>query len=159
MPTHNVRKAVIPAAGFGTRLFPATKATKKELFPIVDKDGIAKPAILLIVEEALEAGLDEVIIIVQEHDLEAFRSFFNVQVSIENYNKLPAHFQAYSRRLLDMGRKVKFAIQTTQEGLGHAVYSAWEMIGDEPFLLMLGDHLYRATEAKSCAQQVVDTFN
>jgi mevalonate kinase len=75
-----LRKAVIPAAGFGTRLFPATKATKKELFPIVDRDGIAKPAILLIVEEALEAGLDEVIIIVQEHDLEAFRSFFNVQV-------------------------------------------------------------------------------
>jgi UTP-glucose-1-phosphate uridylyltransferase/mevalonate kinase len=154
-----VRKAVIPAAGFGTRLFPATKATKKELFPIIDRDGIAKPAILLIVEEALAAGLDEVIIIVQEHDLEAFRSFFNVQVSIENYNKLAPPFQEYSRRLLDIGRKVKFAIQTTQEGLGHAIYSAREMIGDEPFLLMLGDHLYRATEAKSCAQQLVDTFN
>ncbi len=154
-----VRKAVIPAAGFGTRLFPATKATKKELFPIIDRDGIAKPAILLIVEEALEAGLDEVIIIVQEDDLEAFRSFFNVQVSIENYNKLPPHFQDYSRRLLDMGRKVKFAIQTTQEGLGHAVYSAREMIGDEPFLLMLGDHIYRSTNSRSCAQQLVDTFN
>jgi hypothetical protein len=53
-----VHKALVPAAGFGTRLFPASKATKKELFPIVDRDGIAKPAILLIVEEALEAGLD-----------------------------------------------------------------------------------------------------
>jgi UTP-glucose-1-phosphate uridylyltransferase/mevalonate kinase len=154
-----VRKAVIPAAGFGTRLFPATKATKKELFPIVDRDGIAKPAILLIVEEALNAGLDEVILIVQEADLEAFRSFFNVQVSIENYNKLPPQFQDYSRLLLDMGRKVRFAIQTTQEGLGHAVYSAWEMIGDEPFLLMLGDHIYRSDNSRSCAQQLVDTFN
>jgi UTP--glucose-1-phosphate uridylyltransferase len=82
-----------------------------------------------------------------------------VQVSIENYNKLPAHFQEYSRRLLDMGRRVKFAIQTAQEGLGHAVYSARELVGDEPFLLMLGDHLYRASESKSCAQQLVDTYN
>jgi UTP-glucose-1-phosphate uridylyltransferase/mevalonate kinase len=154
-----LRKAVIPAAGFGTRLFPATKATKKELFPIVDRDGIAKPAILLIVEEALEAGLDEVIIIVQEHDLEAFRSFFNVQVSIENFNKLPPHFQEYSRHLLDIGRKVTFVVQKTQEGLGHAVYSAKEAIGDEPFLLMLGDHLYRSDGERSCARQLVDTFN
>ncbi len=139
-----VRKAVIPAAGFGTRLFPASKATKKELFPIVDRDGIAKPAILLIVEEALNAGMEEVIIIVQEDDLDEFQSFFNVQVSIENYNKLPRHFQEYARRLLEIGRRVKFVIQTAQEGLGHAVYCARDLVGDEPFLLMLGDHLYRS---------------
>jgi UTP-glucose-1-phosphate uridylyltransferase/mevalonate kinase len=154
-----VRKAVIPAAGFGTRLFPASKATKKELFPIVDRDGIAKPAILLIVEEALEAGLDEVLIIVQEHDLPDFESFFNQQVSIENYNKLPRHFQEYSRRLLDMGQKVRFIIQKAQEGLGHAVYSAREAIGNEPFLLMLGDHIYRSEGERSCAQQLVDAYN
>lgn len=154
-----VRKAVIPAAGFGTRLFPATKATKKELFPVVDRDGIAKPAILLIVEEALNAGLDEVIIIVQEDDLEDFRAFFNVQVSIENYNKLPRHFQEYSRRLIEMGQKVKFSIQRAQEGLGHAVYSARDLIGNEPFLLMLGDHLYRSDGERSCAKQLVDAYN
>jgi UTP--glucose-1-phosphate uridylyltransferase len=154
-----VRKAVITAAGFGTRLFPASKATKKELFPIVDRDGIAKPAILVIVEEALDAGLEEVIIIVQEHDLPDFESFFNQQVSIENYNKLPRHFQDYSRKLLDMGQKVKFVVQRTQEGLGHAVYSAREAIGNEPFLLMLGDHIYRSEGERSCAQQLVDAFN
>ena len=126
-----VRKAVITAAGFGTRLFPASKATKKELFPIIDRDGIAKPAILLIVEEALAAGLEEIIIIVQEHDLPDFQSFFNQQVSIENYNKLPRHFQEYSHKLLDMGQKVKFIVQRTQEGLGHAVYAAREAIGPE----------------------------
>jgi UTP-glucose-1-phosphate uridylyltransferase/mevalonate kinase len=154
-----VRKAVIPAAGFGTRLFPATKATKKELFPVVDRDGIAKPAILLIVEEALDAGMDEVIIIVQEDDLDDFKRFFNVQVSIENFNKLPRHFQEYSQRLLEIGQKVKFAIQRTQEGLGHAVYSARELIGNEPFLLMLGDHLYRSDSERSCARQLVDAYN
>jgi len=154
-----VRKAVIPAAGFGTRLFPATKATKKELFPIIDRDGITKPAILLIVEEALKAGVDEVIIIVQEHDLEAFRSFFNVQVTIENYNKLPRHFQEYAQRILEIGRHVSFAIQETQEGFGHAVYCAREAVGNEPFLLMLGDHLYRSIGEKSCAQQLIEAYN
>jgi len=154
-----VRKAVIPAAGFGARLFPATKAAKKELFPIVDRDGIAKPAILLIVEEALSAGIEEVIIIVQEHDLEAFQSFFNVQITIENYNKLPRHFQEYARRILEMGRRVSFVIQKTQEGFGHAVYCAREAIGNEPFLLMLGDHLYRSTSEVSCAQQLIEAYN
>ncbi len=154
-----VRKALIPAAGFGTRLFPATKAAKKELFPIVDHDGIAKPAILLIVEEALEAGVDEVIIIVQEHDLEAFESFFNMQVPIENYNKLPRHFQEYAERILEMGRRVSFVMQPIQEGFGHAVFCARDAIGNEPFLLMLGDHLYRSTGERSCARQLIESYN
>jgi UTP-glucose-1-phosphate uridylyltransferase/mevalonate kinase len=154
-----VRKAVIPAAGFGTRLFPATKAMKKELFPIVDRDGIAKPAILLIVEEALKAGIDEVIIIVQEHDLEAFRLFFNVQITIENYNKLPRHFQEYAQHVLEVGRHVSFAIQEIQEGFGHAVYCAREAVGNEPFLLMLGDHIYRSDGERSCAQQLIEAHN
>jgi UTP-glucose-1-phosphate uridylyltransferase len=157
-PGQQVRKAVIPAAGFGTRLFPATKATKKELFPIIDQDGIAKPAILLIVEEALEAGLEEVIIIVQEDDLDDFRSFFNSQVSIENYNKLPPHFQEYAQQLLEIGRRVTFVAQPNQEGFGHAVYCAREAIGDEPFLLMLGDHLYRSSNEDSCAKQLLDAY-
>ena len=112
---------------------------------MVDRDGIAKPAILLIVEEALDAGIEEVVIIVQEDDLEDFRSFFDQQISIENFNKLPRHFQEYARRILDIGRRVTFVTQTAQEGFGHAVYCAREVIGDEPFLLMLGDHIYRST--------------
>jgi UTP-glucose-1-phosphate uridylyltransferase len=153
-----VRKALIPAAGFGTRLFPASKATKKELFPVIDRDGIAKPAILLIVEEALQAGIEEIFIIVQKDDLPDFQDFFNTQISIENYNKLPLHFQEYSRHILDIGRRIRFVEQQAQEGFGHAVYCAREMIGDEPFLLMLGDHLYRSNSEISCAQQLVDAF-
>jgi UTP-glucose-1-phosphate uridylyltransferase/mevalonate kinase len=153
-----VTRALIPAAGFGTRLFPASKATKKELFPVVDRDGIAKPAILLIVEEALEAGIEEVVIVVQQEDLEDFRSFFDTQISIENFNKLPGHFQDYARRILDIGRRVRFVTQVAQEGFGHAVYCAREALGDEPFLLMLGDHLYRADDGGSCARQVVEAY-
>jgi len=157
-PGPKVRKALIPAAGFGTRLFPASKATKKELFPIIDQDGIAKPAILLIIEEALEAGLEEVVIIVQENDLEGFQSFFNSQITIENYNKLPRHFQEYARRILEIGRRVSFITQPAQEGFGHAVYCAKDAIGDEPFLLMLGDHLYRSTGEQSCTRQLLDAY-
>ncbi len=157
-PLPKVRRAVIPAAGFGTRLFPASKATKKELFPIIDRDGVAKPAILLIVEEALEAGIEEVIVIVQEGDLKDFESFFNVQVTIENYNKLPRQFQEYAQRILEIGRRVRFVVQRTQEGFGHAVYTAREAVGDEPFLLMLGDHLYRSNGEKSCAQQLIEAY-
>jgi len=153
-----VRKAVIPAAGFGTRLFPATKATKKELFPVVDRDGIAKPAILLIVEEALDAGIEEVIIVVQENDLRDFRALFNEQVTIENYNKLSRPFQNYAQRILEMGRHVRFAVQTVQEGFGHAVLTAREAVGGEPFLLMLGDHIYRSDGPKSCAAQLLEAF-
>ncbi|HEX9189172.1 MAG TPA: sugar phosphate nucleotidyltransferase [Vicinamibacteria bacterium] len=148
----------MPAAGFGTRLFPASKATKKELFPVVDKDGIAKPAILLIVEEALEAGIEDVVIVVQQEDLEDFRSFFNQQISIENYNKLPRHFQEYARRILDIGRRVTFVTQAAQEGFGHAVFCARAALGEEPFLLMLGDHLYRSTTDVSCARQLVEAY-
>jgi UTP-glucose-1-phosphate uridylyltransferase len=154
-----IRKAVIPAAGFGTRLFPASKAAKKELFPIIDRDGIAKPAIFLIVEEALNAGIEEVIIIVQEPDLQPFQSFFNVQVTIENYNKLPRHFQQYAQHILEVGRHVTFVIQPMQDGFGHAVYCTREAVGNEPFLLMLGDHLYRSDSSRSCAQQLIEAYN
>jgi UTP-glucose-1-phosphate uridylyltransferase/mevalonate kinase len=157
-PQQQVRKAVIPAAGFGTRLFPATKATKKELFPIVDEDGIAKPAILYIVEEALEAGIEEVIVIVQKSDLKDFQFFFGEQISIENYNKLPSHFQEYAQRLLEIGRHITFVIQERQEGFGHAVYSAHKAVGDEPFLLMLGDHIYRSNSDTHCARQLLEAY-
>jgi len=157
-PQQKVRKAVIPAAGFGTRLFPASKATKKELFPIIDRDGIAKPAILIIVEEAIEAGIEEVIIIVQEDDLDDFRSFFCEQISIENYNKLPRHFQEYSHRLLEIGQHITFVTQSAQQGFGHAVYCAAQAVGDEPFLLMLGDHIYRSNNEVSCARQLLEAY-
>jgi UTP-glucose-1-phosphate uridylyltransferase/mevalonate kinase len=155
---HRVRKAVVPAAGLGTRLFPATKAVKKELFPIIDRDGIAKPALLLIVEEALQAGIEEVIVIVQPEDLPGFESFFSSQISRENYDRLPSHLQAYADRILEIGHHVTFVTQAVQEGFGHAVYLAREAVGNEPFLLMLGDHLYRSGSEISCARQLLDAY-
>ncbi len=156
--SRRVRKAVIPAAGFGTRLFPATKAVKKELFPIIDHDGRACPAILTIIEEALAAGVEEVAILVQTRDRAVFEEVFCTPPPIENFNKLSARDQRYCEHLLAIGRRLTFLSQDTQEGFGHAVYCARAWVGDEPFLLLLGDHLYTSTTARCCARQLVDTF-
>ena len=154
----HVRKAVIPAAGFGTRLFPASKAMKKELFPIIDSSGQAKPAIMAIVEEAIEAGIEEIALIVQQGDIELFESFFKTPPPIEHYNKLSKENKAYCDYLLELGSKVAFVTQDVQEGFGHAVYCAKEWVGNEPFLLMLGDHLYGSDEERCCARQVVEAY-
>ena len=76
-----VRKAVVPAAGYGTRLFPARKAVKKEFFPVVDREGRAKPVILAIAEEALSAGLESVGIVVQASDRALFEDFFSTELT------------------------------------------------------------------------------
>ena len=153
-----VRKAVIPAAGFGTRLFPASKAVKKELFPVIDRDGRAKPAILAIIEEAIASGIEELCLIVQPEDREFFEDFFNNPPRIENFNRLSRENQEYCGYLADVGHRITLVAQTAQEGFGHAVFCAREWVGNEPFLLMLGDHLYASTTETPCARQVLDAY-
>jgi UTP-glucose-1-phosphate uridylyltransferase/mevalonate kinase len=153
-----VRKALIPAAGFGTRLFPATKAIKKELFPVIDREGRVKPAILAIIEEALSAGIEEIGIIIQSADREIFEDFLHTPPRIENFNKLSRAHQEYSRYLLDLGHRVTFLTQDTQEGFGHAVWCARDWVNGEPFLLLLGDHLYESDNESTCARQLLDAF-
>ncbi|MBN2047696.1 MAG: GHMP kinase [Anaerolineaceae bacterium] len=157
-PGQRVRKAVIPAAGFGGHLFPATKSIQKEFFPVIDRDGIAKPAIFLIVDEALRAGIEEVYIVIQEGAQKDFDYFFHDQISVENYNQLPQKFQQFAREILEVGKQVRFIVQKNQLGFGHAVHCAKEAVGDEPFLLMLGDHIYRSHGDVSCAQQLIDAY-
>ena len=153
-----VRKSVIPAAGFGTRLFPSTKVIKKEFFPIIDRDGRAKPVILAIVEEAISAGIEEVGIVVQNCDRELFEDFFKAPPKKELFNKLSLQNQEYSRYLQDLGSKITILTQDEQEGFGHAVFCANQWVNDEPFLLLLGDHLYTSKNEKSCASQVLDIY-
>ncbi|GAB4318815.1 MAG: hypothetical protein Kow0059_12590 [Candidatus Sumerlaeia bacterium] len=153
-----VRKAVIPAAGYGTRLFPASKVVKKELFPVIDEAGVAKPIILAIVEEALSAGIEEVCIIVQRGDERLFEELFNEPVGIEHFNKLPRRYQVYHQDLLNLGKRVSIISQDRQEGFGHAVWCARQWVGDEPFFLMLGDHLYKSWTGVPCARQLMDMY-
>lgn len=152
-----VRKAVIPAAGFGTRLFPATKAVKKELFPIVDREGRAKPVLLAIVEEALSAGIEEIGIVVQPGDRDRFQDLFQPPTGVYG-EKLAAKYRDYLQYLQAVGQKITFLTQPSPEGFGHAVFCARDWVGQEPFLLLLGDHIYQSYTDQSCARQVVHLY-
>jgi UTP--glucose-1-phosphate uridylyltransferase len=158
MPTSKIKKAVIPAAGYGTRLFPASKVVKKELFPIVDKDGRTKPVILLIIEEAISAGIEQVAIVVQPEDKPIFKKLFKRPPTAELFEKLTPENQKFSKYLVDLGDKITFLTQSKQDGYGHAVYCAKEWVNGEPFLLLLGDHIYTSDIQKSCAKQILEVY-
>ncbi|PHM07076.1 UTP--glucose-1-phosphate uridylyltransferase [Nostoc sp. 'Peltigera malacea cyanobiont' DB3992] len=158
MQKNKVRKAVIPVAGFGTRLFPATKVVKKELFPIIDRDGRAKPVILAIIEEAISAGITEVGIVVQPDDKEIFADFLKNPPKKELFDKLSPQNQEYSRYLENLGSRITILLQEEQLGYGHAVFCAKDWVQNEPFLLMLGDHIYASDIEKSCTRQVLDVY-
>ena len=155
---NRIKKAVIPAAGFGTRLFPATKVVKKELFPIIDKDGRAKPVIQVIVEEAVKGGIEEIGIVTQPDDKEIFASYFENPPEPKLFNKLSQENREYCQYLQDLGSKITFLAQDTQEGYGHAVFCAKEWVGDESFLLMLGDHIYSSDAEISCVGQILQVY-
>ena len=153
-----IKKAVIPAAGFGTRMFPATKGLKKEFFPIVDRDGRAKPIILVIVEEAIKAGIEEVGIVVQPSDREVFEAFFKHPPKPELWNKLSEDRRNYSNYLQSIGERITILTQTEPEGYGHAVFCAADWANNQPFLLMLGDHIYRSELDLNCAGQLLEIY-
>ncbi len=153
-----VKKAIIPAAGFGTRMFPASLGMKKEFFPVIDRDGRAKPIILVIVEEAIAAGIEEIGIVIQQGDKALFESFFKQPPSPELWQKLSAEKQQYSQYLQDIGQKITFLIQSQQEGYGHAVFCAKEWVNNEEFLLMLGDHIYRSHININCTAQLLQVY-
>ena len=157
MSNNEVRKAVIPAAGFGTRMYPATKALKKELFPIVGRDGRTKPIILAIVEEAISGGIEEVGIVVQQGDRNLFYDLFKSPPKPELWAKLSAENREYSEYLQGIGDRLTILTQDEQEGFGHAVFAARDWVGNEPFLLLLGDHVY-TSEGDSCVKQMVNIY-
>jgi UTP--glucose-1-phosphate uridylyltransferase len=154
-----VRKAVISAAGKGTRQYPATNSVQKELFPLVDRDGITKPTIQIIAEEALHAGVEEIAIIVQPSCVDSFkRHFTGLDRDEQRLFQNKKWGLQQSQHLTDLEKKITYIQQKNQEGYGHAVYCAREWVGHEPFLLMLGDHLYLSGTTRCCAGQVIDGF-
>jgi UTP--glucose-1-phosphate uridylyltransferase len=139
-----IRKAVIPIAGLGTRLFPASHATKKELFPIVGPDGIARALFHYHLIELSAAGIDEICIIVQPGEDKLVLSY--LQGPDGGYLKRLEKHPALHREAEQMRRfagRVRFAVQQEQEGYGHAVYQTRAFADGQPVLLCLGDHLFR----------------
>jgi UTP--glucose-1-phosphate uridylyltransferase len=147
-----VRKAVFPAAGLGTRFLPATKAQPKEMLPLVDK-----PIIQYGVEEAMAAGCDQ-IIIVTGRGKSAIEDHFDVSYELEHMLE-----ERGKMDLLEIVRKISDMIyiayvrQKEAMGLGHAVLTARELVGDEPFAVLLADDVIDATPP--CLKQMIDVFD
>ncbi len=150
--TKKVRKAVFPAAGLGTRFLPATKAIPKEMLSLVDK-----PIIQYGVEEAIAAGIEEIIIItgrgntaIEDH----FDISYELDALLESRGKKA--LLELSRSISSMARVVSVR-QKEAKGLGHAVLCAKDLIGDEPFAVLLPDDVIDAKT--SCIKQMIDVFN
>ena len=158
-PVHAVRKAIIPVAGFGTRLYPASRALKKDFFPIPDKDGIVKPVILILLEELVKSGIEEICLVLgSEDERQKYRDFFETPLSEEHMRKLNPEMQEYENRILAIGKKLHYVYQREKRGFGHAVYQAVDFTNNEPVLLMLGDTLYRSDTGKPCALQLIEKY-
>lgn len=147
-----VRKAVIPAAGLGTRFLPATKAMPKEMLPIVDK-----PTIQYIVEEAIASGIEEILIITGKSK-RAIEDHFDrsVELEIELEKKHKTELLELVRGISDMV-DIHYIRQKNPSGLGHAIYCARTFVGDEPFAVLLGDDVVHNPE-NPCLKQMIEAY-
>lgn len=146
-----VRKAIIPAAGLGTRFLPATKAQAKEMLPIVDK-----PAIQYIVEEALKSGIEEILII-NGRNKESIENHFDKSYELENELRTrgKSELLKISEDISNMAN-IHFIRQKEAKGLGHAVLCAKTFVGDEPFAVLLGDDI--VDNDYPCLKQLIDVY-
>jgi UTP-glucose-1-phosphate uridylyltransferase/mevalonate kinase len=158
-PVHTVRKAIIPVAGFGTRLYPATRSLKKDFFPIPCPDGMVRPVILILLEELVKSGVEEICLVLgSEEERILYTEFFERPLSEEHLRKLNKEAQEYENRILDIGKRLHYVYQREKRGFGHAVYQAAEFANNEPVLLLLGDTLYRSQSNKPCALQLIEQY-
>jgi UTP--glucose-1-phosphate uridylyltransferase len=153
-----VRKAVVPIAGLGTRLFPASHACKKEFFPMVGPDGIARPLLHYQIMDLVDAGIERICIIVRAGEERLVVDY--LQGPAESYLK---RLEEHSDLLREVERmraaldRICFAAQEHPEGFGHAVYQSKAFANGEPILLCLGDHLFRGGN-ESCHSQLVRAY-
>ena len=141
-----VRKAVIPIAGLGTRHFPASHAVKKELFPVVGADGIARALFHYHLLELEAAGIGEICIIVQPGEEQMVRDYLRGPDDsyLKRLEKYPALLRE-AEQMRSFEKRVSFAVQSEQEGYGHAVFQTNKFANGEMVLLVLGDHLFRGS--------------
>ena len=148
-----IRKAIIPAAGLGTRFLPATKAQPKEMLPIVDK-----PTLQYIIEEAIESGIEEILIITGRNK-KSIEDHFDrsVELELELEHKGKVEMLEMVKSISNMV-DIHFIRQKEPKGLGHAIYCAKSFVGNEPFAVMLGDDIVY-NEGKPCLRQLMDCYD
>lgn len=145
-----VRKAIIPAAGLGTRFLPATKAMPKEMLPIVDK-----PTIQYIIEEAVESGIEDIIIVTGKGK-RAIEDHFDYAPELENNLIEKEKFDLLEKVRQSSNVDIHYIRQKEPKGLGHAVWCARNFIGDEPFAVLLGDDIVQADTP--CLRQLMGEY-
>ena len=145
-----IRKAIIPAAGLGTRFLPATKAQPKEMLPIVDK-----PAIQFIMEEAIASGIEEILIITGRNK-RSIEDHFDRSLELEQQLRAQGKYDLLKMVEEISDITVHFIRQKEARGLGHAVLCARQFVGDEPFAVLLGDDLVDA--AVPCLSQLINVY-
>jgi UTP--glucose-1-phosphate uridylyltransferase len=148
-----VRKAVLPAAGFGTRFLPASKAVPKEMMPLVDR-----PIIQYAVEEAAASGIEQIIIVISA-GRNAIEEHFDADPTLERWLEERGDIELLRqiRRITEMGT-IAFVHQKEQLGLGHAVLMAKELVGDEPFAVLLSDDVMRNPNGPPVTRQLIDIY-
>ena len=148
-----VRKAVVPAAGFGTRFLPASKAIPKEMMPLVDR-----PIIQYAVEEAVSAGIEQIIIVISS-GRSAIEDHFDSDPVLERWLEERGDIDMLRavRRISEIGT-IAFVHQKEQLGLGHAVLMAKELVGDEPFAVLLSDDVIVNPGGKPVTGQLIETY-
>ena len=146
-----IRKAIIPAAGLGTRFLPATKAQPKEMLPIVDK-----PAIQFIIEEAMASGIEEILIITGRNK-RSIEDHFDRSLELEMQLKAQGKYDLLKMVEEISEIQIHFIRQKEARGLGHAVLCAKQFVGYEPFAVLLGDDLVDAKVP--CLAQLIDVYN
>lgn len=153
-----VKKAVITAAGRGVRTFPAANPVHKGMLPIADRDGLTKPVIQIIAEEAIESGIEEVCIVCAPGDADQYvATLQDLRENLLQAYAGHAWAREQAERLDALLRRLRFAVQDEPLGYGHAVYCARDFVGGDPFLLLLGDHLYLSFQpGRRCAAQVLE---
>jgi UTP--glucose-1-phosphate uridylyltransferase len=140
-------------------MYPATTTIQKEMLPIMDRDGICKPAIQIIIEEALESGIDEVCLVVNPHNRAQIEQHFAPLAPAElKLFKGKDWALLQSARIQHIASRLTLVTQESPEGYGHAVWCARDFVGKEPFLLMLGDHIYTSGDERRCARQSIEVF-
>ena len=157
-PNNAVRKAIIPVAGFGTRLYPTTRGVKKEFCPVVDHDGLVKPAILVLLEELDEIEIEQICLILNREEEQYYRDFFMKDLPEKHYEKLSKEMKEYEKKIRRIASKLTFVFQDEQKGFGHAVYQAKEFTKGEPVMLLLGDTIYKSFSGVRCTKQLIDAY-
>lgn len=147
-----IRKAVIPAAGYGTRFLPATKATPKEMLPIVDK-----PTIQYIVEEALASGIEDILII-SGHGKRAIEDHFDSALALEAELERKGKTELLKLVQETADINIHYIRQRYMRGLGDAILCAQTFMGDEPFAVLLGDDVVYSPE-RPALKQLIDVYN